>query len=280
MTTQGGRVRAKKSLGQNFLTDPNIQRKIIAALEPEPTDTVLEIGPGRGALTTHLLGQVQRLIAIELDDGLAARLQSEFGHRGDFQLIHDDALEVDFSTLNLPEGYKIIGNIPYNITTPLLFKLLEARPRAGRIIVMVQKEVAIRAAAGPDHKDYGALSVGVQVAAEVERLFSVSRGAFRPVPGVDSAILRLTPRNPPLLEQEEERDLRTLTRTTFSQRRKQLQKILRTAPNYELKPDIIAHIESSTGLRLEARPETLSPEQFIQLSRTLRALGLPTSGRA
>jgi 16S rRNA (adenine1518-N6/adenine1519-N6)-dimethyltransferase len=273
-------VRAKKSLGQNFLTDPNIQRKIVAALEPEPTDTVLEIGPGMGALTTHLLGQVQRLIAIELDDGLAARLQSEFGQRADFQLLHDDALEVDFATLNLPEGYKIIGNIPYNITTPLLFKLLEARPRAGRIIVMVQKEVAIRAAAGPDHKDYGALSVGVQVVAEVERLFSVPRGAFRPVPGVDSAILRLTPRNPPLLEEEEELDLRTLTRTTFSQRRKQLQKILRTVPVYELTPDGIAYIESSTGLHLEARPETLSPEQFIQLARTLRALGLPMSGRA
>jgi 16S rRNA (adenine1518-N6/adenine1519-N6)-dimethyltransferase len=273
-------VRAKKSLGQNFLTDPNIQRKIVAALEPRPDDTVVEIGPGLGALTSHLLGQVQRLIAIELDDQLAARLAAQHGARDDFQLIHDDALEVDFATLQLPQGYKIIGNIPYNITTPLIFKLLEARPRAGCIVLMVQKEVAIRVAAAPDHKDYGALSVGVQVVAQVERLFTVPRGAFRPVPGVDSAILRLTPRKPPLLEDEEERDLRSLTRTTFSQRRKQLQKILRTAPNYELPQEGIAHIESSTGLRLERRPETLSPEQFIQLARALRSMGLPTSGAA
>jgi 16S rRNA (adenine1518-N6/adenine1519-N6)-dimethyltransferase len=268
-------VRAKKSLGQNFLTDPNIQRKIIEALEPRPTDTVVEIGPGLGAITDHLLGQVARLVVVELDDQLARRLEQRHGARSDFQLIHDDALQVDLSKLGLPADYKAIGNIPYNITTPLLFKMLAPAHRPGVFVVMVQKEVATRIIAAPDSKDYGALSVGVQVVAKVERLFIVPRGAFKPVPGVDSAVLRITPYQPPRLSIDEEHDLRALTRVAFSQRRKQFQKILRTAPAYALDPDRITALESSTGLHLDARPENVSPTQFIDLARALRAAGLP-----
>ena len=268
-------VRAKKSLGQNFLVDANIQRKIVAALDPQPEDTVVEIGPGLGALTHHLVDRVQRLIVVELDDRLADRLQNELGGRTNFELIHSDALEVDFTQLNLPAGYKAIGNIPYNITTPLIFKLLERAARPALIVLMVQKEVAIRVTAPPGDKDYGALSVGVQTIANAERLFTVSRGAFKPVPGVDSAILRLVPIQPEPLAEAEERDLRALTRTTFSQRRKQLQKILRTAGNYEVAADALAGIETDTGIRLTDRPENLSPQQFIALAKALRALGLP-----
>jgi 16S rRNA (adenine1518-N6/adenine1519-N6)-dimethyltransferase len=274
------RVHAKKSLGQNFLTDPNIQRKIVSVLDPQPTDVVLEIGPGFGAVTDHLLGRVSRLIVIELDDRLAERLRSLHAARPDFELVHDDVLRVDFSTLRLPADFKAVGNIPYNITTPLLFKLLQRSHRPRTIVVMVQKEVAIRIAAAPDRKEYGALSVGVQVVAEVERLFIVPRGAFKPVPGVDSAVMRISPHHPPLLSDAEENDVRALTRTAFSQRRKQFQKILRSAPAYGLDPKGIAALESETGLQLDARPETLSPAQFIALSRALRGIGLPMADAA
>jgi 16S rRNA (adenine1518-N6/adenine1519-N6)-dimethyltransferase len=269
------RVRAKKSLGQNFLTDPNIQRRIVAALEPQPEDTVVEIGPGLGALTRHLLGGVKRLIAIELDNELAARLQSELGNRPDFQLVHENALDVDFARLDLPANYKAIGNIPYNITTPLLFKLLERPHRPRSIVVMVQREVANRITATPGNKEYGALSVGVQTIAQAERLFTVARGSFRPVPGVDSAIVRITPLAPPPLSAAEEHDVRHLTRATFAHRRKQLQKSLRTTEPYTLNPEQIVALEQATGLQLDARPETLSAGQFIALARALRALGLP-----
>jgi 16S rRNA (adenine1518-N6/adenine1519-N6)-dimethyltransferase len=269
------RVRAKKSLGQNFLTDPNIQRRIVAALDPQSEDTVVEIGPGLGALTRHLLGSVQRLIVIELDDELAARLQAELGHRPDFRLVHENALDVDFGKLELPENYKAIGNIPYNITTPLVFKLLERSHRPRSIVVMVQKEVANRITATPGHKEYGALSVGVQTIARAERLFTVARGSFRPVPGVDSAIVRITPLVPPPLSAAEEHDVRELTRATFSHRRKQLQKSLRTTEPYTLSPEQVGALEQATGLQLDARPETLSATQFVALARALRALGLP-----
>lgn len=274
------RVRAKKSLGQNFLTDPNIQRKIITALDPQPEDVVLEIGPGLGAITDHLLGRVRRLVVIELDDQLAERLEQRHGARSDFELVHADALRLELGSLDLPADFKAIGNIPYNITTPLLFKLLERSHRPRMIVVMVQKEVAVRIAAAPDQKQYGALSVGVQVVAEVERLFVVSPGAFKPAPGVDSAVLRITPLQPPRLSAAEEDDVRVLTRTAFGQRRKQFQKILRTAPVYQLSAEQVAGLESATGLQLDARPETLAPEQFIALARALRDLGLPLAEAA
>ena len=268
-------VRAKKSLGQNFLTDANIQRKIVAALEPQAHDTVLEIGPGLGALTHHLLGQVQRLIAIELDDQLAERMQRDHGDRPDFQLIHQNVMDVDLGALDLPADYKVIGNIPYNITTPLLFRMLEAQVRPERLILMVQKEVAIRIGATPGNKDYGALTVGVQSMAAVERLFQVARGAFRPVPGVDSAVLRISPLRPPPLSPAEEHDLRTLTRTLFSQRRKQIQNVLRHAADYMLDAAQLETIARLTGINLNGRPEELAPTLFIELSRRLRAAGKP-----
>jgi 16S rRNA (adenine1518-N6/adenine1519-N6)-dimethyltransferase len=274
------RVRAKKSLGQNFLSDSNIQRRIVNALEPEPTDVVLEIGPGMGALTHHLVGAVKQLIAIELDDTLAERLHLELGNRPDFKLVHADALEVDFALLGLPADYKAVGNIPYNITTPLLFKLLERAHRPRLIVVMVQKEVAERITAAPGGKEYGALSVGVQSVASAQRLFTVARGAFRPVPGVDSAVVRITPFSPPRLSAAEEQDVRALTRATFGQRRKQLQKVLRTTAPYTLDAQQVAQLEQATGLHLDARPETLSAQQFTALARALRALGLPQSAAA
>ncbi len=267
--------RAKRSLGQNFLTDPAIQLRIADALEPQPDDTVIEIGPGQGALTRHLQGRVRRLVLIELDNDLAPALAREYAGRDDVEVIHRDVLETDLCALARGGAYKVVGNIPYNITTPILFKLLERACRPGMIVLMVQRELAERVTSGPGSKTYGALSVGVQALADVQRLFNVRRGAFNPVPNVDSMVIRITPHNPSRLTAREEGDLRTLSRTTFGWRRKQLQKILRSAPVYQLDNDAVAEIEREAGTSLEARPETLSTAQFILLARILRARGLP-----
>ena len=267
--------RAKKSLGQNFLTDPAIQQRIVESLDPQPDDTIIEIGPGQGALTRHLQGSVRRLVLIELDNALAPALAREYDGRGDVEVIHADVLRVDLCAIAGGGRYKVVGNIPYNITTPIMFKLLERGCRPAMIVLMVQKELADRVISGPGNKTYGALSVGVQAVADVQRLFNVRRGAFNPVPNVDSAVIRITPHEPPMLTAEEEADLRTLSRTSFGWRRKQLQKILRSAPQYGLDPDAVANVQTVAGIAPDARPETLSPAQFILLARILRHQGLP-----
>lgn len=267
---------AKKSLGQNFLIDPNIQRRIVAALEAGPEDEVLEIGPGRGALTRHLAGRVRRLVAIEMDDALARELHADLAEVPGVEIVQADALKRELEEFtDEPAALKIIGNIPYNITTPLLFHLLERRARPARIVIMVQREVADRILAAPGEKAYGALSVGVRTVAEVTRLFHVGRAAFRPVPDVDSTVLRLQPYQPPPLDAELETELRTLTRVAFGWRRKQLQKILRTSTEYDLDPNALTKVTDETGLDLERRPETLAPADFVRLARTLRVIAQP-----
>lgn len=268
--------RAKRSLSQNFLIDPNIQRGIVDALELVPADEVLEIGPGTGALTRRIAGHVRRLIAVELDDELARSLAAEFGGRDDVAIMHADFMRTDPAALSrTTEDLKVVGNIPYNITSPLIFQLLERGRRPAMIVIMIQREVADRILASPGEKAYGALSVGVRTVARVERLFHVGRGAFRPTPTVDSTVLRITPLRPEPLTAPEEDDLRALTRVTFGWRRKQLQRILRDAPRYGLTADALAAAHAHTGLHFDARPEDLAPDQFIALARALRLLGRP-----
>jgi 16S rRNA (adenine1518-N6/adenine1519-N6)-dimethyltransferase len=270
-------TRAKRSLGQNFLIDVGFQRRIVAALDLHPEDEVVEIGPGTGALTKHIAENGCTLIAVELDDDLSDALQRQFAASGNLRVIHGDALDMDFATIGekLPEQRKIVGNIPYNITTPLLFHLLERNARPERIIVMVQREVADRILAAPGEKVYGALSVGVRSVAKARRLFNVPRGAFRPAPDVDSTVLEIRPLRPFPLSAAEESDLRELTRAAFAWRRKQFQKILRGAQMYGLTAEQVAHIADRTQSDLEHRPETFSPEQFITLARALRVAGFP-----
>jgi 16S rRNA (adenine1518-N6/adenine1519-N6)-dimethyltransferase len=265
-------VRAKKSLGQNFLVDPNYQRKIIDALDLELDDKLIEIGPGTGALTDHLIGNVSSLTVIELDDQLARTLEKRYGEREDFQLIHQDVMTVDFGDV---ASTKVVGNIPYNITSPLIFRLLAREVRPALILLMVQKEVADRIVAPAGSKQYGALSVGVQSVATAERLFVVPSGAFRPVPKIESAVVRIVPHRPPNLSAPEESDLRTLTRAAFSWRRKQLQNILRNAEEIGITEAQVRQLASETGIHMTDRPEQLKPEQFIQLARALRVLGYP-----
>jgi 16S rRNA (adenine1518-N6/adenine1519-N6)-dimethyltransferase len=261
--------RAKRALGQNFLIDPNVQRKIVAALDPGPADEVLEIGPGVGALTRHLAGRVRRLVLVELDNGLAARLREEFAGDDSVEVINEDVLEVPLERITADPGrLKVIGNIPYNITTPILFGLLERRPRPASIVLMVQREVADRILEPAGSKTYGALAVGVQAVAEVSRVMNVSRDAFRPVPDVMSSVVRIVPHDPPRLTADDEAALRELTRAAFQQRRKQFQRILRDA--YGLSVDEVAEVGRAAGMDLVQRPETFSPQKFIDLAQVLR----------
>jgi 16S rRNA (adenine1518-N6/adenine1519-N6)-dimethyltransferase len=260
--------RAKRALGQNFLIDPNVQRKIVAALDPAPGDEVLEIGPGVGALTRHLAGRVRRLVLVELDNALAARLREEFAGDPSVEVLNEDVLEVPLERISADPGrLKVIGNIPYNITTPILFGLLERRPRPAVIVLMVQREVADRILEPAGSKTYGALAVGVQAVAEVSRVMNVSRDAFRPIPDVMSSVVRIVPHDPPRLTPEDEAALRELTRAAFQQRRKQFQRILRDA--YGLSVDEVAAVGAAAGMDLVQRPETFSPQKFIDLARVL-----------
>jgi 16S rRNA (adenine1518-N6/adenine1519-N6)-dimethyltransferase len=261
--------RAKKSLSQNFLVDPKLQRKIISAIDPQPEDRVLEIGPGQGALTRHLAACVGHLTLVELDDELAAALHDEYGGREDVEVIHGDALEVSIAEIAGDLPLKVIGNIPYGITTPIIFHLLDGRVRPALIVLTVQKEVAQRLAAKPGTKDYGALTVGVQAVAVVEPLFTISRAAFRPRPDVDSMCVRIAPLAPPPFTLEQQAALRTLTRAAFQRRRKQLQKVLRQAPEYSLSADAATSVLGSLGIDPATRPDALPVAGYIRLADAL-----------
>ncbi|MEJ2503125.1 MAG: 16S rRNA (adenine(1518)-N(6)/adenine(1519)-N(6))-dimethyltransferase RsmA, partial [Gemmatimonadota bacterium] len=253
-----------------------LQRKIVEAVDIAPGDTIVEIGPGQGALTHLLVEAADRLIAVELDDDLARQLAERYGADPGVTLVHADALTWDPAPILERPPVKVVGNIPYNITSPLLFRLLEWRPRPERIVVMVQKEVAERLVARPGEKAYGALTVGVRAQAHVEPLFGAGRKAFRPVPNVDSMVIRIVPGR----DAAAAVPLRPLTRAAFGMRRKQLQKILRTAPGYGLDGDRAVAVLEGLGLRPEARPETLDPAAFVALARALEAAGYPLKEEA
>ena len=270
---------AKRSLSQNFLVDPNLQRKIVDALEAEPGDLVVEVGPGHGELTRHLVGRVAHLLLVEKDDALAAELEAEWGSREDVTVLHADVLEADLEEAvdrcrrRAAAGrgaapYRVISNVPYAITSPLTFRILDLVPSPRRVVLTVQKEVGERMAADPGSKAYGSLSVGVQIRARPEVAFGVSRHAFRPTPDVESVTVVLEPREDrPGREAEEA--VRRLTRACFSRRRKQLQKILRSAPEYGLEKSEARELCRSLGLDPRVRPEKVAPEVFLRLSRRL-----------
>lgn len=262
-------MRAKRSLSQNFLVDPNIRRKIVAELGAGPGDAVLEVGPGHGELSDLLVGQVESLVLVEKDDVLASELAARFPDREDVRVVHADALEVDLEGL-LPGDRPglLISNLPYGITSPLIFRFLDMRPLPRKMVLLVQREVAERIAATEGNKVYGALSVGVQTRADVRVAFRVGRLAFRPVPAVDSALIVIEPRAD-LEDDDMLRSLRVLTRVAFSRRRKQLGRILRSAPEYTLSAASVDRVLEACGLSPQARPETLTPDQFIELAGRL-----------
>ena len=262
--------RPKRSLSQNFLIDVNIQKRIVNALSASSTDEVLEIGPGRGALTHHLVGAVSKLVIIELDDELAEMWSVKYQDHKDVKVLHGDVLKIPFwESVQDPSQVCVIGNIPYNITSPIIFRLLE-RPRPKRILLTVQKELAERITAPVGSKQYGALSVGVRSIANVEKLFDIGRDAFKPKPEVDSSVIRIVPIRPEPLSLDQELNLRILVRSVFQWRRKQLQKILRDHHDLNIQPDRIKKIVAQAEISLTDRPERLSPDAFLRLVSTLQ----------
>lgn len=258
----------RKRFGQHFLHDQGVVRRIIEAVAPQPGQRLVEIGPGRGALTWGLLERAKRLDAVEIDRDLAAALKKDPRAAG-LNLHVENALDTDFSALRgtgMP--LRIIGNLPYNISTPLLFRLLQQRGAIGDMHFMLQKEVVDRMAAGPGGKDYGRLTVMLAAYAETQPLFDVGPGAFTPRPKVWSAIVRLKPSGAARFEIGSDAALRAVVAAAFSQRRKTLRNGLKGL----LSPEDFEACGVDPGLR----PETLAPHQFGLLAARHHARELRT----
>jgi 16S rRNA (adenine1518-N6/adenine1519-N6)-dimethyltransferase len=251
-------VRAKKRLGQHFLHDPAVLRRLVGAIAPESTDRMVEIGPGLGALTRLLLERLERLDVVEVDRELAATLPSRVEHPERLVVHAADALEFDFGRLAAgPGSLRVVGNLPYNVSTPLLFHLLGFGGAIKDLHVMLQREVVERMTARPGGKEYGRLTVMLAAAAECEACFDVGPGAFTPPPKVWSTVVRITPRAPTFAIADRAR-FATLVTRLFSMRRKTLARALRGRLT----------AEQIKGLDIDpsARPETLSPADFAKLA--------------
>jgi 16S rRNA (adenine1518-N6/adenine1519-N6)-dimethyltransferase len=233
--------RPRKRFGQHFLHDPRVLARIVDAIDPRSGDFIVEIGPGEGALTNFLLSKIDRLQVIELDRDLAAGLSDQR-----ITVHQADALEFDFG--QFPAGMRIVGNLPYNISTPLLFHLARFAGRVRDMHFMLQLEVVERMVAAHSTPEYGRLSVALQARFRMQKLFNVSKGAFRPPPKVESAVVRLSPLEKPLEVDE------ALLRKAFSARRKQLRNAL---PGINF---------AALGIDARLRPENLSPQDYARLS--------------
>lgn len=256
---------ARKRFGQNFLHDAHVIRKIVQAVGPQPEQHLLEIGPGQGALTIPLVNSGAKLDVVELDRDLAAWLQNHFADCERFTLHLGDVLKFDLKTLTQkPRSIRVIGNLPYNISTPCLFHLLESESLIDDMTFMLQKEVVQRLAAGPDDDEYGRLSVMVQYFCTVEHLFDVPPGAFKPAPKVTSAIVRLRPHREYKEQATDTALLRDLVRTAFSQRRKTLRNCI--------KPLIVDLDPQDLPVDLSLRPENLGIADYVRLSNKISSL--------
>jgi len=258
MAQQDRPHRAKKSLGQNFLTDSNICRKIVDALAPAPEDSLIEIGPGQGALTEHLAEVGARhLCVVEMDEGLADRLESRWP---ELDVIRADALKFPWGDLNANGPCKIIGNLPYNVGSKLIWDIVSQVDTLERAVFMVQHEVALRLTADPGTKAFGGLTAWVKNFCDTRYMFKVSPSVFRPRPKVDSAVVRFDPR--PKEDRPEAPDkLAGLVKLLFQQRRKQISTILKKRMTPAVEQWFL-----DEGVSPSARPETLTPVQFRTLS--------------
>ncbi len=251
----------RKRFGQNFLHDQSVIRKIVAAINPHPSDNLVEIGPGRGALTCQLLPLVKSMHAIELDRDLIPLLEATCQPVGELSIHSSDVLRFEFSELYRDgKPLRIVGNLPYNISTPLIFHLLQNAGIIRDMHFMLQKEVVDRMAATPGNGAYGRLSVMVQRYCRVERVLTIGPGAFNPPPKVDSSVVRLTPwESIPVMINDEER-FQEVVRAAFSQRRKTLRNSLRSL--------VASEQFEAVGIDPVRRAETLSLEEFAKLSNT------------
>ncbi|MEO6155903.1 MAG: 16S rRNA (adenine(1518)-N(6)/adenine(1519)-N(6))-dimethyltransferase RsmA [Thermomonas sp.] len=257
---------AKKHLGQNFLHERSVIDKIVLAVNPQPGDAIVEIGPGQGALSFPLLRKHGELTAIEFDRDLHAPLQAAAREHGLLHLIEGDVLGVDFTKLAAVHGdangqIRLVGNLPYNLSSPILFHALDHAPAVRDMHFMLQKEVVERMASGPGNKVYGRLSVMLQAYCTVTPLFTVSPGAFRPAPKVDSAVVRLVPTPADRIEVVDRQVFANVVRAAFGQRRKTLRNALNSVADG-------SQIEAA-GLRPDARAEQIEVSGFVQLANLL-----------
>ncbi|HET7586102.1 MAG TPA: 16S rRNA (adenine(1518)-N(6)/adenine(1519)-N(6))-dimethyltransferase RsmA [Gemmatimonadaceae bacterium] len=260
----------RKRFGQHFLSDPRILARIADALQLAPHESVVEIGPGTGTLTEKLRSRAGRVVAVELDRDLAAGLRTRFAGAPEVTIVEGDALEQPLGALG-GAGFALAGNIPYYITTPIIFHALE-RPRFSRAVFLVQREVADRITAAAGAPEYGALSANVQAVARAERLFAVPAGAFHPPPRVESAVIRLTPLAQPLVPPEREAPFRRLVIDAFGARRKQMRRVVRD--RFGVSAADADDLLARAGIPPEDRPERVSPAQFAALDGLTLGLAL------
>lgn len=267
----------KKHLGQNFLFDPSILGRLVKVSNITKNDMVVEIGPGYGTLTKLLSEAAKEVIAIELDNELYEKLKNELKGLKNVQIIHGDALKYPYEEL---DDFRVAANIPYYITTPIIFRLLEARNKLKSMTLTIQKEVAQRIVAKPGTKEYGALSIAVQYFGNPELKFVIPKGAFRPVPKVDSAVIHIEILEKPKVMVADEKLFFRIVKTAFGQRRKILSNALKSLP--PLLPPLanrgiggvdIKEILILSGIEPSRRPETLSIEEFARLADSFKNAG-------
>ncbi|MBK5275063.1 MAG: 16S rRNA (adenine(1518)-N(6)/adenine(1519)-N(6))-dimethyltransferase RsmA [Desulfuromonadales bacterium] len=266
--------RPLKALGQNFLVDNNVIEKIVRSADISPEDNVLEIGPGRGALTVHLERLAGRLVLIEFDHALARQLKYRYEDNPRVTVIDADVLAVDLADLLEREGgaarWKVVANLPYNISTAVLFHLQEVRDKLSRMILMLQKEVGDRLVARPDCSDYGITTVLLGLWFDIRREFIVPPGCFQPCPKVDSAVLSFVSLPGPRVPVGDEAVFRKVVKGSFAMRRKTLINCLKAA---ELAPvDDLRGMLAECGIDGQRRGETLSMDEFAALSRLLSGM--------
>ncbi len=267
--------RPLKSLGQNFLVDGNVIAKIVRSAGIGPGDAVLEIGPGRGALTVHLAAAAERLTLIEFDHALAAEHAETYRDNPNVTVLDADVLTVNLEELlgnrSGRRGWIVAANLPYNISTAVLFRLLEVRQHLSRMVLMLQKEVGDRLVAAPDCSDYGVTTVLLGLWFDIRREFIVHPGCFHPRPKVDSAVLSFVPLAEPRADVGDEAIFRKVVKGAFAMRRKTLSNCLKSA---ELAPvEEVGRILEECGINGQRRGETLTMEEFAALSRRFSRCG-------
>jgi len=266
--------RPQKRFGQNFLTNQSIINRIIESLDPKPGETIIEIGPGEGALTHPLLERQCRVVAIEFDNNLIPSLEQKFGAEENFHLVHADALTTDFCEIISPAPTaRVVANLPYNVSTAILQRLIEQRACVTEMVLMLQREVVDRITATPGSSERGYLSVLVEAYCETEKLFDVAPGSFRPAPKVWSSVVRVTPRRACGAEVKDESLMWRIVSAGFAQRRKTILNNLRNAPP-PLQEAVKNHGGASIVLcraevELQRRAETLTLEEWARIARVM-----------
>lgn len=269
MDKRGGH-RARKRFGQHFLVDRKAVERVVSFVQPLPGDVAVEIGPGRGALTRKLLSRLGQLTAVEVDRDLTAMLREEFS-ADSLHLIEADILRVSWGDMLPKESQQklfMVGNLPYNITAPFLFKALEEIDHLRTAVLMLQREVARRLVARPGNKAYGQITVLLAMRAQITLLLDVDRRSFQPVPGVDSSVIQVDFSEEPRFAVKDEVQFATLVRTAFGQRRKMLRNSLRGLAAADGR-DLLPALEDVSGIDLTRRPEELAVEEFASLSDSL-----------